>query len=859
MAKSTKAELAEAQKVLEVQEQMSRSLRELNALDATRVSSLHAASTAEEKISVALDMQSDKLRMINELKANYNRLSDDQKKTLDKITAEYNEQIGELKKLNDQVKQQAKNQDALNKKVEKYSNLLAKSWEYLMQSDKVIKETIKNLGMSGTKAAEMRKSFELSAGHVARMGGGLADVQTIMTGFADETGRARVLSAEMVEDIAAIGLGTGLGVEQATKLGAQFEYMGLDAKRSMEMVQGIVDTSERMGVNTTKVLKNMSDNFKKVNTYSFKTGSKGIAEMAMNAEKFKVDMKDALSAADAAKSLEGAIELAANLQIMGGEFAKTDPFEWMYLARNEPDKLIAKISEMTKGMVTFKKNSDGTFEKFISPADRQRLESVAKSLGISAEEMTIITQRRADLEATSRLLSGSGLTGREKELVQGAAVFNTKSGKFEVQLAGRMRDITTLTGEQAKSFEKEQVSLKKRAEDAQDFETALKATIEELKAALLPVLNGINQVLTWIRPIANSFNDMIAWLSKNDIGQGILKGAGMLMAAGFVVNKAMGAFTAKGGITQRITQGIGGGKTKTGSSLSNIFRKAGPARNAKGQFMKGGAKGISGKGMMGAGAGIGAAALGIGAGIGAAAAGIGLLADSMSKLDEGKAEILLKIVRTLGIVMAVGIGAAVGIAAIGASSTAVAPGLAVFGATILMIGAGIGLAAAGIGLMAMGFGKLVDSSKGAGENMGEMAKGMLKMAGALALFTVTGLGLPVFMAVMGSITVASLSSALMARNMEKMGTAMKGTKDDWIAVQHAITAIGNANFRGGGMLADLANLLKKPLKVEFADKNVAIVSDITLNIDGQKFMQKIYKPKLAAALYNEARGGQGTG
>jgi hypothetical protein len=90
---------------------------------------------------------------------------------------------------------------------------------------------------------------------------------------------------------------------------------------------------------------------------------------------------------------------------------------------------------------------------------------------------------------------------------------------------------------------------------------------------------------------------------------------------------------------------------------------------------------------------------------------------------------------------------------------------------------------------------------------------------------------------MGLITVAAVASAAVANSFAKMGTAMKGSKDDWIAVQNAITAISAANFKGGGMLADLANLLKKPLKVEFSDKEVAVVSNVTMNIDGYKFHQ----------------------
>ena len=825
----------------DVQAQMALSIKQMENLNAIHKKYADASINQEDAISQRLEIQANKQRMINELKANFNQLSEGQKDQLTALNAEYEKEYDKLLEINNQLKKQAANQAEVNKKVEKYSQLLAKGWEYLMQSDKVIKETIKNLGMSGTKANEMRKSFELSAGHVARMGGGLADIQMIMTGYADETGRARVLSEQMAEDIAAIGLGTGLGVEQATKLGAQFELMGLDARRSMEMVQGIVDTSERMGVNTTKVLKNVTDNFKKLNTYTFQGGTKAIAEMAMNAEKMKVDMKDALSAADVAKSLEGAIDLAANLQIMGGEFAKTDPFEWMYLARNEPEKLTKKISEMTRGMVTFKKNSEGTFEKFISPADRERLASVAKSLGISAEEMTQITQRRAELDLMSRQLAGTGLTGREKELVEGAAVFNAKSGKFEVQLAGKMRDISTLTADQAKSFAKEQVLLKQRAENAQDFDAALKATIEELKSALLPMLQGINKVLAFIRPVAKAFADAIAWLSKSNIGQGLLIGAGALMAAGFLLNKVLLGFTSRG-LGERIAGSLSGGVTeKTGGfSMRNLGRnKAGTAPMSSGRRAAGR---NAGKGMMRGGAGIGAAAVGMGAGIGLAAAGISLLADSMSKLNKEQAEILLSIVKTLGWFIVGGAIAAAAVLMIGTAMGVAAPPMGAFALAALGIGAAVGIAAAGIGLMGMGLGKMLENAKGAGKDMLMIGGGIAAIAGSLALLNFAGLGLGVFAAVMGLVVAGSVATAVVAKNIEKMGTAMSGTKDDWIAVQNAITAIGKANFKGGGMIADLANLLKSPLKVEFANKELAVVSNITMEIDGEKFFQKTYRP-----------------
>jgi hypothetical protein len=799
---------------------------------------------------------SERQKIINELLAEGVSKDSERGKLLTKLIADQQQEITNEKSLNTQLENQIKSRQRNVSLVKDLVGLIKQEWQYLQESDKTIKGTILSLGMSGAKADLMRKSFVDSAKFVARLGGSLADVQSIQQGYADETGRARAMTASMVEDITLIGKGTGLGIEQATKLGAQFEFMGLDAKRSMDYVQGIVDTSERMGINTTKVLKNVSDNFKKLNTYSFTAGVKGMAKMAEDAEKFQVDMKDALSAADAAKGLEKAIDLAANLQIMGGEFAKTDPFEWMYLARNEPEKLTQKISEMTRGLVTFKKNSEGVFEKFISPADRQRLESVAKSLGISNEEMVKITQRRADLDKMNQQLAGTGLSGREKELVQGAAIFNAKSGKFQVEMAGTMHDISSLTAEQAKSFVKEQASLKSRAEQALTFDQTFKATIEILKASLLPLLTTINKVMSvTIKPLAD--------LATKGWGGAVAAGGILLTAATAwkIITNSLGKFADKyitGTAKKAATSTLGNiGGSAAGRAETTIAEKAGKGLSGLAEQRKGIGAGAAaaGKGKMfaGAGAGIGAAALGVGAGIGAAAAGISLLATAMAKLTPEQAKTLNSIVKSIALVVGIGAAAAAAIMIFGGASTAAAPGLLAFGGAVALVGAGVGIAAAGIGVMALGLSKLAVSAKGSGKDLMEMGVGVAAMAAGMALFTVGGLGLIAFSLTLNRIAKNADAIAKVGDAFRQINTVMHGSKEDFVAIENAVNSISSMNTNGGSALAQLTTLLKTPLKVEFANKEMNIASNITLDIDGQRFMNKIFKNKIAVTHQEELR------
>ena len=453
---------------------------------------LEQASNEQKTLNNLQEQYAQGQRVINELKHEYGNLDDKQKDTFDKIV---NKQLA----LGSEIKNSRIESEKHNKSLEIRNHLLAQgigviksTFGWMVEQDKIIKSTILSLGVSGQKASDIRTSFEQTAQSAFILGGSLEDISTIMTGFADETGRARVLSQETLESNIAMGRGTDLGVEGATRLAAQFEFMGVSIQQTNEFVHGIVDTSERMGVNTVKVLKSVNDNFKKLQTFSFTKGSKAFAEMAINAELTRVSMEKVLDVAEASRKLENVIELGAQLQLMGGQFAKMDPFNWLYTVRNEPEKLTEQLSEMTRGLYSIKKTAKGTFESVISPVDADRMRFVAKQLGMTNEELAEIGQRRLALDKISGSLKGMGFTKEQQEWVAGAATLNEKTGEYMIQVGNGQVALQNLTKAQAESTIQEQVTLDKRAKEAMTFNEQLDATINQFKSILLPMLRGVN-------------------------------------------------------------------------------------------------------------------------------------------------------------------------------------------------------------------------------------------------------------------------------------------------------------------------------------------------------------------------------
>ena len=145
--------------------------------------------------------------------------------------------------------------------------------------------------------------------------------------------------------------------------------------------------------------------------------------------------------------------------------------------------------------------------------------------------------------------------------------------------------------------------------------------------------------------------------------------------------------------------------------------------------------------------------------------------------------------------------------------------------------------------MGEGLAKLVTAGKGAGDSLSSIAKGIFQISAA-------GLSTSVLGAIGIATTLGTISKY--AAPLERIGgafkeinLAMSGSKADYLAVQQAVEGISKANMKGGGMLSELATLLKSPLKVEFANSKVGIVSDISLYIDGDKLMQKSFKADAA--------------
>ncbi len=652
-------------------------------------------ASLQEKLNSSVSAYAEELKKVAEIQSNIKHISDQQakiiedeknntlllaklKKDIGKGTnAEISARIKEIKTLKKKIKLQRESieysKHALNilkeendeiveslGNVNKMNLALKESGRALQEVPGLLKrgygklksfgifdmdKSIRMAGVAMGKVTDASSSFGKNIVNASEktqsMGMHVKDLAKMQADYSTGLGRNVMLSQKGFEAISSIASGTMLGVEGATELAIEMDRFNISAENSAKIIGETVNMSEKMGINSTKVLKTLQNNLKMANKYHFKGGVEGMVKMAAQAAKFNMSMETTAGLADKLFDIEGAVEMSAQLNTMGGEWAKLgDPFKLMYQARNDMEGLQTSIIDATAGMADF---NSTTGEFSFSGLELHRMRELEKITGISAEEMANMAKSKAKFAKISGDLGFSVAGDPEmKEFIENSAVFNKDTKKFEIALEGgkKVIPIDELNSTHKGMMIAEAKSLKERAEASQTFDEQLGNMLENIKVLLLPVIEGLNKAMPDIQKAFQEFMDgdiaekikegakflgdivggFLSWMVKNPwetlIGGILFKGIqwwanGRALAKGFMSGTK--GFSGGGSGGGGITDLLGGGKSTMGRR--GIIKTLGNNRVGKAaQSVLGG--GMFAKGMPGVGMGLGIGGIALDAGRG---------------------------------------------------------------------------------------------------------------------------------------------------------------------------------------------------------------------------------------------------
>jgi hypothetical protein len=548
-------------------------------------------------------------------------------------------------------------------------------WGYLQKIDGGIRSMQLSMGITGERAEDFRRQMQESVNIAARFGVDMEHLVQMQGTLNETTGRANVLSEQQVQNMVLIAKGTGMANEEAASFLGNMMNIGASINDSTKFIEGTVNETAKLGLNSSTVLKGITSNIGKLNQYRFQGGVDGLKKMVQESTKFKVSMDNAFAVADKFRTLEGLLEAGAQLRVLGGEFAKIDEFKISFLARNDPGKLTEELAKMTKGMASFNKET-GLFE--VSDINMDILRSAAEATNQDFTKLVESTKKFSQVNLARKQIIGG--TEADREMIANLATFKKGSNIATIEIDGKDFKVNELTDTQIGLLRQQEKTIKQRAEESQNFNETFNNTITQLKATLLPLLEYINDVLEGFNKIFDTARDengkMKKWAAAIPI-------AGLLLG------------TVGGGIIIALTKGL---FSLAGSGIGKIFEKLG------GGGLTSSASG--GVGLMGASlktlTGIGIAAIGVGTGFMLATKGATSLVLAFKGMSGGQITAVALAMGVLGASM-------YGIISLAPMAGAASVPLFEFAAAIGLIGAGVGAMNYGMGKLLEGAGKGLSS------------------------------------------------------------------------------------------------------------------------------------------------------
>lgn len=238
-----------------------------------------------------------------------------------------------------------------------------------------------------------------------------------------------------------------------------FRNVGLGLSDAAREITKIGKSSLNVGLNAKDTTKTVMANLDKLNQYGFKNGIEGLSKMVQQAQALKVGMDATFKIAEKAFEPEGAIDLSARLQVIGGAMGDlNDPLRMMYDVTNNMEGIQTSLIDAASSLATFN-TEQGRFE--VTGANLRKAKAMADAFGISMGELTnMATKGAAKLEAMSELDMFPTLTPDQKEFASNLA--QMKDGKIGIEVPKTMWkdmglkdgfvELSSLSGDQIKAI-----------------------------------------------------------------------------------------------------------------------------------------------------------------------------------------------------------------------------------------------------------------------------------------------------------------------------------------------------------------------------------------------------------------------
>ena len=354
-----------------------------------------------------------------------------------------------------------------------------------------------NGGMAGDFATGFKDTIMSVVPEAQKLGISFDDVKNSTQSMVVNSQKFATYQGETILNALKISAAYGQSAKYLLENTEGFRDVGISLSDASGLMEKAGKQSIAQGLSARATTKNITENLKELNAFGFKNGVEGLSKMVREAQALNFDMKETFGLAKKLYDPEGAIDLAANLQVIGGAFGDlNDPIKLMYDATNNVESLQTSILGAARSLATYNAEQ-GRFE--VTGANLRRAKAMSDALGISMEQLTSSAVKgQLKMQALSEI-DVFNLSDDQKEFVSNLATM--KEGVIGFELPKKLQEdlkvnqsfiaASSLSASQLTKLAEAQKRLADRTTDdvIRDQYTVATQTLNSINAILLTVGN----------------------------------------------------------------------------------------------------------------------------------------------------------------------------------------------------------------------------------------------------------------------------------------------------------------------------------------------------------------------------------
>jgi hypothetical protein len=347
--------------------------------------------------------------------------------------------------------------------------------EQLKQESVLLSEINTKTGISGDLSNALRQDMIDVSVSAKQFGFTLEEVGEIYKKLVERSGKFSLINSETYDNMGALAASLDMSLATLTDSLSSFEEIGYGLDKSKEGLDDVLHSSLNLGLSAKKITSDVTSNISKLNEYGFSKGIAGLKEMAIKSTELRMSMQSTFNLAQKVMDMDGAIDLVANMQMVGGAIgAFNDPLRLMYMAVNDVEGLQDALIGAASGLATYNAEQ-GKFE--VTGINLRRSMEMAKIAGQDYGELNKMAIANAErMQAKNALMAApvkfDDQTAKEdKEFLTNLA--RMKDGKMQILIPKNLEeqfktnkiDLATITQPQYEL-------LKKFKDDFKELSTA---------------------------------------------------------------------------------------------------------------------------------------------------------------------------------------------------------------------------------------------------------------------------------------------------------------------------------------------------------------------------------------------------